>query len=299
LSAAAGELTQSATTDGVDYQNERGTKRIASVEKDGRLVLTSSIRLLNEWSQPEVIASLSDEGDVNFPFLLSDGITLYYAANGGDSMGGYDLFMSRYDSDTDAYLRPEHLGMPFNSPYNDYLMAIDESRNLGWFASDRYQPEGKVCVYVFVPNELKRVYDYDAMDEAQLITLASLRSIRATWADEEELAQGQQRLQELQSDAPAQQAPKEEFAFLINDRTVYHQWSDFRTTEGRKAYSDYRRAQNDLEQLRQTLAAKRSQYAHGDTTVVPSILDLEARAEQMSDELATMANEVRRCEQVH
>jgi hypothetical protein len=299
LSAAAGELTQSATTDGVDYQNERGTKRIASVEQDGRLVLTSSIRLLNEWSQPEVIASLSDEGDVNFPFLLSDGITLYYAANGGDSMGGYDLFMSRYDSDTDAYLRPEHLGMPFNSPYNDYLMAIDESRNLGWFASDRYQPEGKVCVYVFVPNESKRVYDYDAMDEAQLITLASLRSIRATWADEEELAQGQQRLQELQSDAPAQQAPKEEFAFLINDRTVYHQWSDFRTTEGRKAYSDYRRAQNDLEQLRQTLAAKRSQYAHGDTTVVPSILDLEARAEQMSDELATMANEVRRCEQVH
>lgn len=299
LSAAAGELTQSATTDGVDYQNERGTKRIASVEQDGRLVLTSSIRLLNEWSQPEVIASLSDEGDVNFPFLLSDGITLYYAANGGDSMGGYDLFMSRYDSDTDAYLRPEHLGMPFNSPYNDYLMAIDESRNLGWFASDRYQPEGKVCVYVFVPNESKRVYDYDAMDESQLITLASLRSIRATWTDEEELAQGQQRLQELQSDAPAQQAPKEEFAFLINDRTVYHQWSDFRTTEGRKAYSDYRRAQNDLEQLRQTLAAKRSQYAHGDTTVVPSILDLEARAEQMSDELATMANEVRRCEQVH
>ena len=27
---------------------------------------------------------------------------------------------------------------------------ITEFNDLGWFASDRYQPEGKVCIYVFI-----------------------------------------------------------------------------------------------------------------------------------------------------
>ena len=44
---------------------------------------------------------------------------------------------------TDTYLAPENVGMPFNSPYNDYMYVIDEFNNLGWFASDRYQPEDK------------------------------------------------------------------------------------------------------------------------------------------------------------
>ena len=57
---------------------------------------------------------------------------------------------------------PENVGMPFNSPYNDYMYVIDEFNDLGWFASDRYQPEDKVCVYVFVPNESKQVYDYES-----------------------------------------------------------------------------------------------------------------------------------------
>ena len=35
---------------------------------------------------------------------------------------------------TDTYLVPENVGMPFNSPYNDYMYVIDEYNNLGWFA---------------------------------------------------------------------------------------------------------------------------------------------------------------------
>lgn len=46
--------------------------------------------------------------------------------------------------------------MPFNSPANDYMYAIDEFNNIGWFASDRYQPDNKVCIYVFVPNSSKK-----------------------------------------------------------------------------------------------------------------------------------------------
>lgn len=73
-------------------------------------------------------------------------------------------FVTRYNTNTDTYLVPENVGMPFNSPYNDYMYVIDEYNNLGWFASDRYQPEDKVCIYVFVPNDSKRTYNYEAME---------------------------------------------------------------------------------------------------------------------------------------
>ena len=63
--------------------------------------------------------------------------------------------------------------MPFNSPANDYMYAIDEFNNIGWFASDRYQPDNKVCIYVFVPNSSKEVYNYESTDEQIIINAAS------------------------------------------------------------------------------------------------------------------------------
>ena len=53
------------------------------------------------------------------------------------------------------------MGFPFNSYANDYMLVIDETCNVGWFASDRYQPEGKVCIYTFIPNESRNPYDYE------------------------------------------------------------------------------------------------------------------------------------------
>ncbi len=57
--------------------------------------------------------------------------------------------------------------MPFDSPYNHYMHVIDQYNNLGWFASDRFQPEGKICIYVFIPNSSKQTYNYEAMDAAE------------------------------------------------------------------------------------------------------------------------------------
>ena len=34
---------------------------------------------------------------------------------------GYDIFVTRYNTNTYSYLMPENVGMPFNSPYNDYM----------------------------------------------------------------------------------------------------------------------------------------------------------------------------------
>lgn len=57
---------------------------------------------------------------------MADGVTIYYASD-GEGLGGYDIFVTRYNTNTDTYLVPENVGMPFNSPYNDYMYVIDDS----------------------------------------------------------------------------------------------------------------------------------------------------------------------------
>jgi hypothetical protein len=158
--------------------------------------------MMDEWGKGNMLpGSINESMNASYPYVLADGITIYYAADGPASMGGYDIFVTRYNTNTDTYLTPENVGMPFNSPYNDYMYVIDEFNNLGWFASDRYQPEGKVCVYVFIPASSKQVYNYESMDKNKLIKLAQLHSIRDTWTNESLVADARKRLQETMQES--------------------------------------------------------------------------------------------------
>ena len=146
------------------YQNQKGDKiYYARPTDDNQYCLFTQSRLMDTWGDevqlPMTVNSGSDE---NFPFVLSDGVTLYFASKGNGSIGGYDLFATRYNMNSNTYLAPEQLGMPFNSPFNDYMIVFDEVKGLGWFVSDRNQPDGQVCVYLFVPNpDHKRVESED------------------------------------------------------------------------------------------------------------------------------------------
>jgi hypothetical protein len=74
--------------------------------------------------------SINDSGSQAYPFVLSDGLTIYFSTTGHQSFGGYDIFVTRYNLTNDSYLAPNQMNMPFNSPFNDYLMVVDGKRVL-------------------------------------------------------------------------------------------------------------------------------------------------------------------------
>lgn len=78
-------------------------------------IFTSDL-LGGKWSKAVQIKGLNEDEDQDYPFMLSDGVTLYYGARGEESLGGYDIFVTRYDADSKTFLKPENIGMPFNSP---------------------------------------------------------------------------------------------------------------------------------------------------------------------------------------
>mgnify|MGYP000110642368 CR=1 FL=1 len=297
VSRESGTLNQDNSIAGTIYQSEMGNKIIYGDQNpDGKMQLYSRIKLINNWSDPEPLNTLNEQGNVNYPYLMADGVTLYYASDGEGSLGGYDIFVTRYDSESSSYLRPDNIGMPFNSPANDYMYVIDELNNLGWFASDRYQPEDKVCIYVFVPNETKVVYDYENTDPTTLKEAASLRSIRTTWKDTDKVRIAKQKLAAL---IYAKDTEKKEgdFLFIIDDSTAYHTLNDFRSTPARAAYQQVMQKQKDYDMLSKNLEEKREQYAQSNRSqkkaLAPGILDLEKRTEQLLKEIEKLTLNVR------
>ena len=109
---------------------------------------------------PELNIEAEDGSPVDalFPFLMADGVTLYYASDNPElSLGGYDIFFSRRDGDT--FMQPQNMGMPYNSPANDYLLAIDEITGTGWWATDRNSPDSdSLTIYRFIPMDDIFVY---------------------------------------------------------------------------------------------------------------------------------------------
>ena len=299
ISSTSGKIQWNDGRSGTVYENEMGNKRLLSEEKDSLMQLYTQEKLLDGWGEKIAVESLNDSCNVNFPFLMGDGTTLYYASDGEGTLGGYDIFVTRYDSEDNTYLRPSNIGMPFNSTANDYLYAVDEFNNLGWFVTDRNQPTDTVCVYVFVPNESKETYNYEATDPQVIMDAATLRSIQTTWTDEEQVRDARQRLAALKY-GKEKEVKKTDFQFIVDDSATYTVWEDFRSKEAQNMYRQLVQKEKDLNQLQTNLAQKREQFATenglGRKKLEPSILDLEKRIPQLVEEVEKLAIEVRRLE---
>lgn len=301
LSKESGDIQMAEDTGCTEFINEMGDKKILAKGETGKTKLYSCSKLIDKWGDLERLKDLNDGNEnLNYPFMGADGVTLYYAAEGEESMGGYDIFITRYDSDDNTFLRPDNIGMPFNSPYNDYMYAIDDFNNLGWFASDRYQPEGKVCVYVFAPNESKQVYDYEATDPNLLAHIAMLKEIKATWYNADKVRIAKQQLAQIMY---GQDKKKEQgdFRFIINDNIIYHILHDFRSGDARQMFQTLQQKEKDLKDLQHSLDKQRSQYIR--TTHVaekqnmsPGILDQEKRVKELYEEIEQYQIKIRNTE---
>lgn len=309
LSPGAGRLHERASFPAVDgqavgetvYESEMGNKIYYAVaEPDSTTGLRISDKTPSGWSEGRELPGLDRAGEeADYPYVSSDGLTLYYAARGSNSLGGYDIFVTRYHPARGAYLTPENVGMPFNSPANDYMYAIDEETGLGWLASDRHQPADSVCIYIFLPNTAKHVYNQESTDGAALRRLARLHAIGETWTDSLVVAEARAKLAGMTQASPTAES-KPEFEFIVNDRLVYHHTSDFRSREALETFRIYRQLQSTYAEKAASLAGQREAFARADDDrrrqMAPAMTDLEKHLTRLQDDIDRAAREVRRME---
>ena len=99
------------------------------------------------WSKPTMLpSSINTEFDEDYPFLHPNGKTLYFSSKGHNSMGGYDVFKTTYNAETQTWTKPENLEFPINSPDDDILFVTDSLEKTAFFSTGRYSPFGKLDV---------------------------------------------------------------------------------------------------------------------------------------------------------
>lgn len=301
----ASYLSDGQELEGTVYETEMGNRiYYASTGADGRVSLHASDRTPDGWGESHELPGLEEAVagvGANYPYVMADGITLYYSAEGAGSVGGRDIFVTRYHAGRGSYLTPENAGMPFNSPANDYLLVIDEYAGLGWWASDRCQPADSVCIYLFIPQRSKQVYNYESTDPALLRQLASLHSIGQTWSDASVVADARARRDALEGAVAEERGGGGgEFEFVVSDERVYTTLSDFRSSRALEAFREYLQLEAAHSQKAEALSRQREAYADATDEErrqwAPAMADSERQLRQLRQQMDAKAQEVRQLE---
>ena len=139
-----------------DNINSDGWEPSASFSADEKILLFSSDRkngtggtdiymvkkLPNgEWALPQNMGDIINTPyDEDSPYLHPDGKTLYFSSNGHNTMGGFDIFMSKWDAELKMWTIPTNVGYPINTPHDDLHFSWSADGRRVYFPSVR--PEG-------------------------------------------------------------------------------------------------------------------------------------------------------------
>lgn len=274
------------------YYNEVGTDSIS------RLFMRE--RQGEGWDEARPLTEINElVSNATYPYMASDGQTLYFAGKSDEEgLGERDIYMTKYDAEEGKFLKPENIGLPFNSTKDDFIYVEADADGIAWFASTRRQPEGKVCVYTFVPSETRQNYDADDLDDTELKNYAELMRIRSTWPTPEIRQTAMQRLQSLQAKTEKQNSEANEICFIVNDEMTYTRLNDFKSAETKSAYADLKMKQNEANKLVKEIYSMRTRYhnANDKAALGRSIALSEQKLEQKQKEIKKAASELRKAE---
>lgn len=249
-------------------------------------------RLVDEWSEPEQLPF-----DGQNPFLASDGITIYYSQKNPEGLGGYDLYMSRLNTATHTYLQPTMLGMPFSSTLDDLFYGIDDLTGQGVFVSRK--DDKTVRLYRFLAEDEKRYMR--GQDEETIRKMAQRLIIRQPKTDTKNIKNDEEfgsfSPMFLQEDTASSSA----FVFVLNDSTVYTNFSDFYSDKARMLCHKFLAVQKELEHKSRELDKQRKTYMSSESAeerqcLVPVILNLEKEIDVLQTEITVLQQKTRAAE---
>lgn len=134
----------------LSINNQAYSNSSASLSQDGKTLYFSSNRpgsiggfdiwkaAINQdetLGNPENLgAKINTEGDETFPFISDDNKTLFFASNGHQGLGGFDVFQLDLTKSNSEVL---NLAKPVNSEKDDFSFSFNDQKNMGFFSSNR------------------------------------------------------------------------------------------------------------------------------------------------------------------
>lgn len=259
--------------------------------------LYAAYKMPSGWEDVTALEGLSRETeDIDFPFMLPDGITLYYSSRSKEGLGGYDLYVTRFNSELEQFLKPENLGMPFNSPANDYLFAIDEELGLGWLVTDRNQPTDTVCIYVFLPADSYEYFTLSDENMSEVIRAARIDSLAGSETDLAKVQAGKAKLEQARRQNVHLSTSFRRY--IINDELVYTDLNQFRSDAARRIAAQADEVKTKIDELEARQAELQAQAAKGNRSkdVLNSLRQIENSLPELRTQFLTLCKNFRKAE---
>lgn len=143
--------------------NSKSWEPSASLSADERVLFFSSnreggfggtdiymVRKLpnGEWAMPFNLGpTINTPFDEDSPFIHPDGKTLYFSSKGHKTMGGFDVFVSTFDKDSNSWSQPENVGYPISTAQDDIHFAWSADGKKIYFSSVRPEGYGDKDIY--------------------------------------------------------------------------------------------------------------------------------------------------------
>ncbi|MDF2448813.1 MAG: WD40-like Beta Propeller Repeat [Bacteroidota bacterium] len=107
------------------------------------------------WSEPLKLGpEINSEYHEDFPYLSTDGVTLYFSSEGHNTMGGFDLFKSTWNPDENTWTKAENLGFPVNTTDNDRSISLTPDNRAGYISALRPGGQGDLDIYRIKFNDM-------------------------------------------------------------------------------------------------------------------------------------------------
>ncbi|MFI3239448.1 MAG: hypothetical protein R3Y22_02510 [Bacteroidales bacterium] len=282
----------------VVFANESKSRLIWGEQNDNGMVrIYETTKLIGDkWSDKVIIGDnmAESDADINFPYLMPDGSTIYFATNGQGSIGGYDIFVSMKDIDSGSYYQPQNMGMPYNSIYDDYMMVVDEFTGVGWWATDRNKLGDKLTIYIFTPNAVRQNYNPDRDDIAML---AKVNAIKDTWVNGTDYSSVLKNIEDIK---PAEVKVEVDFYLPISRGVMYNWFTDFKSAEAKNIAYGWVELTKKFEAEELALKALRATYANASDTekinMSNEIIAKEREIERLRVDIRNKVNAIIRAE---
>ncbi len=105
-----------------------------------------------EFGRPVNLGSvINTKGNELFPYMREDGV-LFFASDGHPGLGGLDIFYSERIGD--KWSEPVNMGVPINSPGDDFAIVFKSNEKKGYFSSNRAGRRGdEIYSFILPPLE--------------------------------------------------------------------------------------------------------------------------------------------------
>lgn len=125
------------------------------LEGHGGYDLFVTYKKLGKWVVENLGPEINSPYDEISPFIADDDRTLFFSSNSTESMGGYDVFFSRFEDEKGRWIRPSNMGRPVNSGMDEFGFRMLDDGMEGVFSSNRAGGFGGFDLYqIFMTEHL-------------------------------------------------------------------------------------------------------------------------------------------------